>query len=327
MDHIKNSPNLPGPTPPVAMSLLEPNDINSFSPWEIDFRQIESGAMETKVTIRSGRALTLLNISMSRAVHQTGVSPKGLLTFGLFRPNNISVWQGRDTSAAELLSFGSSDPFDGVSARKFCGTTISIKENDAELLADALGLNIPNSFRSSAKPSAFGQQRRLATIHQNAELLVVDCARALTAEVEEEIVAGLLLAADCNDKYEDKSSPLTRSRALAKAIELMLAHLSENIPISHICREAGVSWRTMDRAFSEKFGIGPKRYYLRVRLNRVRSDLIRKSNCDSISDIANNWGFWHLGQFAHDYYSMFGELPSDTLADSELAPRNVLTDC
>jgi len=320
MDHIKNSPKLPSSVPPVVMSLLEPNDINSFSPWEIDFRQIESGAMETKVTVRTGLTVMLLNISMSRAVHQTGVSPKGLLTFGLFRPNNISVWQGQDTSAAELLSFGSSDPFDGMSATQFCGTTISVKEHDVEVLADALGLNIPISLRSSAKPSASGQHRRLTAIRQNAELLVGDYACPMTAEIEEEIVAGLLLAANCDDNYEDKSSPRTRSRAVAKAVEVMLAHLGENIQISRICREAGVSWRTLDRAFSEKFGVGPKRYYLRVRLNRVRSDLIRKSDGDRISDIANRWGFWHLGQFAHDYYNMFGELPSDTPADSELAP-------
>ena len=118
MDHIKNSPNSPGSVPQVVMVLPEPNDINSFSPWEIDFRQVEAGEMETKVRVRAGRIVTLLNISMSRAVHQTGVSPKGLFTFGIIRRNDVHVWQGQDTSASELLSFGSSDPFDGVAVRR-----------------------------------------------------------------------------------------------------------------------------------------------------------------------------------------------------------------
>jgi len=30
-----------------------------------------------------------------------------------------------------------------------------------------------------------------------------------------------------------------------------------------------------------------------------------------IADVANKWGFWHLGQFAKDYRSWFGELPSE----------------
>lgn len=312
MNHIKNSPNLPGSTPPVAMSLHEPNEINTFSPWEIDFRQIESGAMRTDVTVRAGATVTLLNISMSRAVHQTGVSPEGLLTFGIIRPNDIHVWQGQNTSASELLSFGSSDPFDGVSAPYFCGTTISARECDVELLADRLGLSIPESLRTSANPAVFGQHGRLEAIRQNSETLIRDCASPMTANTEEEIVAGLLLAANSDDQHEDKSAPLVRSRALSKVIDLMLAHLGENVPIGQICREAGVSWRTLDRAFLEKFGVGPKRYYLRLRLNRARSDLIRKTDRHSISDIANRWGFWHLGQFAQDYQNMFGELPSVT---------------
>ena len=33
----------------------------------------------------------------------------------------------------------------------------------------------------------------------------------------------------------------------------------------------------------------------------------------TISDAANAWGYWHLGQFAADFRNMFGELPSKTL--------------
>jgi len=32
-----------------------------------------------------------------------------------------------------------------------------------------------------------------------------------------------------------------------------------------------------------------------------------------IADLANEWGFWHMGQFAKDYQRQFGELPRDTL--------------
>ncbi|MFV2073945.1 MAG: helix-turn-helix domain-containing protein, partial [Thermoanaerobaculales bacterium] len=32
-----------------------------------------------------------------------------------------------------------------------------------------------------------------------------------------------------------------------------------------------------------------------------------------VTDVANSWGFWHMGQFAADYRRQFGELPSETL--------------
>ena len=31
-----------------------------------------------------------------------------------------------------------------------------------------------------------------------------------------------------------------------------------------------------------------------------------------IAEIANGWGFWHMGQFAADYRQHFGALPSET---------------
>jgi hypothetical protein len=32
-----------------------------------------------------------------------------------------------------------------------------------------------------------------------------------------------------------------------------------------------------------------------------------------IADVANRHAFWHMGQFAKYYKTMFGELPSETL--------------
>ena len=49
------------------------------------------------------------------------------------------------------------------------------------------------------------------------------------------------------------------------------------------------------------------------RLVAVQTELIRQGPTAVISDIANHWGFWHMGGFASDYKKQFGELPSQTL--------------
>lgn len=58
----------------------------------------------------------------------------------------------------------------------------------------------------------------------------------------------------------------------------------------------------------------PLAHYMKAhRLNSVHKDLGRDDpSLRKISDVANKWGFWHLGQFARDYRNWFGELPSDT---------------
>lgn len=87
----------------------------------------------------------------------------------------------------------------------------------------------------------------------------------------------------------------------------------ENLPISIFCETAAVSERTLNRAFNERFDIGPKAYLLRYRLSRMRRDLLDVDGQETVSDIANRWGFWHIGQLAREYQRQFGELPSATL--------------
>jgi len=55
--------------------------------------------------------------------------------------------------------------------------------------------------------------------------------------------------------------------------------------------------------------------YLKAnRLIAVRRQLRRSSpDKGTITNLANNWGFWHMGQFAADFRRYFGELPSQTL--------------
>ena len=83
--------------------------------------------------------------------------------------------------------------------------------------------------------------------------------------------------------------------------------------IKDICRASGASYRTLNYAFLDRFGVAPKQYLQAVRLDGVRKDLRRDEPDVTVSNIANNWGFWHMGQFAADYKRQFGELPSETL--------------
>jgi AraC-like DNA-binding protein len=84
--------------------------------------------------------------------------------------------------------------------------------------------------------------------------------------------------------------------------------------VKDLAQVAGCSPRTLRRVFNERFGVGPKSYLLARRLTGVRRELRGADpSRTTVADIANRWGFWHMGQFAADYRVFFGELPSTTL--------------
>ena len=84
--------------------------------------------------------------------------------------------------------------------------------------------------------------------------------------------------------------------------------------VKELCLIAGASQRTLEYAFEDKYGIGPKDYIKKQRLNQVHNALKKADpNQINIKDIANQFGFWHPGQFGADYKKMFQVLPSKTI--------------
>lgn len=112
------------------------------------------------------------------------------------------------------------------------------------------------------------------------------------------------------DSGQDNNKAVTARRA----VDLMRQTLEEPISIGNMCAQLDVSAPTLRRAFLSVYGLSPKQFYLRLRLNEVRSRLLSKAPYVTISDIANMFDFWHMGQFARDYRFFFGELPSETLS-------------
>jgi AraC family transcriptional regulator, ethanolamine operon transcriptional activator len=91
-------------------------------------------------------------------------------------------------------------------------------------------------------------------------------------------------------------------------------HLDGPVTMEELCQLTHVSRRTLQYSFTAILGISPLQFLRLTRLNRVRRALRTASPEQSVTEIATYWGFWHLGQFAHDYKQQFGECPSHTLS-------------
>jgi len=111
----------------------------------------------------------------------------------------------------------------------------------------------------------------------------------------------------------DFRTPQLRSAALQRAIEVLGNYDQLPQSVDSLCRMACCSWDTLMRGFKDEFGLTPKAYMKSRRLAAVQAELVRLGSDAVISDIANKWGFWHMGNFAAAYRKQFGELPSATL--------------
>ena len=109
----------------------------------------------------------------------------------------------------------------------------------------------------------------------------------------------------------------SQNRIIKRAQEFIASQEQDPLNVQELAIAANTSTRTLERVFKREFGITPKKYLLGHRLSGAYRQLWHSSPGDTrIADVANAWGFWHMGQFAKDYLGFFGELPSETLNKS-----------
>ena len=101
-----------------------------------------------------------------------------------------------------------------------------------------------------------------------------------------------------------------------RARAYVLEHLAEPISPDALAKAALTSRRTLFRAFAEILGDTPQFYVRRLRLHRIRQDLASdEERACTVALIANQWGIGEFGRMSRRYRELFGELPSDTLAN------------
>jgi AraC-like DNA-binding protein len=105
-------------------------------------------------------------------------------------------------------------------------------------------------------------------------------------------------------------------RHVQRACELIRARVAEPIRIAEIAQELGISPRHLQSGFRRHLGMTPHRFLRDCRLDEAHRLLSAAGPGQTTTAIAYDCGFGHLGDFAHDYRSRFGETPSETLRRS-----------
>lgn len=289
--------------------------------WENDWRQLDVGQALNQIDVISGHHTVIQQVRLSHSVHQQGKTPDQLMTFGFPDMPNVMMWNGRPVPCPAVFDFNGANGYDAVSGMGFRGVTLSLPRKTFLSVAEHLG--IPASQLLCAEQpydltndnSALNDFRRYlyclcANLPKTADQGDGHCA---SVELDEELPIQLVMAL-AGSQTDLSMQPLkVRQKGLRLAVDFMEEHGQENPSIPDICGATSLSWRSLDRAFREYFGVGPKRYMMNFRLTNVRRSLRNQPPGAAIFEVANSWGFWHMGDFAREYRKMFSELPRETL--------------
>ena len=115
----------------------------------------------------------------------------------------------------------------------------------------------------------------------------------------------------------DDGTELTTTAAarLVQQSEVVAPELGPIPAVRSLADAVGTSDRWVRSAFSRTYGVAPSEYFGALALARCRRNLeAAKPGLVTVTDVAVEAGFWHLGRFSACYRAFFGESPSVTLA-------------
>lgn len=135
-------------------------------------------------------------------------------------------------------------------------------------------------------------------------------------QIERTLVS--LLLTEIPHNYSDRLNQEIKNPApyiILRVEDYIHTNLRERIVLDDLSAITGFSNRTLQLAFKKFRGVTPMEYLRNCRLDYARNLLMKSSIEKSITEIALDSGFTHLGKFANYYKARFGELPSKTYAN------------
>ena len=291
--------------------------------WDLDFRQISRASSEsTLVQIQAGETL-LTHLTCDCFSRHAGATPENTYTIAVpdigcseFRYSNRLI------SRPAMIITGPGQEFELLPRPGYAITTFSVSRAVIDRFFES---DLDHSLDHLLKPSD-----GLVFVDTEAVMKVQEYTRKLYMlahvpgaspgtfipdhSLESELLESILDALFQGNPASNELKGRARCRVLNQAMDYALCHQDVPLKVSDLVFAAQTTERTLERAFRQGLGMTPKQYLLGLRMSGVHHRLWCSSGPEtSVSAIANEWGFWHMGQFAKDYRRLFGELPSTTL--------------
>ncbi|WP_431025439.1 AraC family transcriptional regulator [Halomonas sp. H5] len=132
--------------------------------------------------------------------------------------------------------------------------------------------------------------------------------------LEESLSVFLLTHQPGIGSIEPSSLRERKMRRQAQKIEVIMRdRLTDSVTLRTLAYECGISVRSLNNLCHQCYGQSPMERMRNLRLEAARERFL-SSRSLSVTEVALEYGFTHLGRFAGYYHERFGELPRQSLA-------------
>ena len=305
------------------------NDFDEFCfnarNWDLDYRQLESGRFSSELLMIGNDTTIFTRAKLGRRILQKGAPPQGLITFGLLVDPIVNIyWRNIDVSGDKLFIFPPGGELHSITQADFDVFVVSLTEQ--KLNQVCASLELPEFHCLIERNEVFQCDSQMLSAFRHG---LLSFERELTMsndlssyhmqleQLEHELAEWLIrIVAESRQPIARKPAR-KRDRALQSAECYIRESGNTIVTIPELCDVCNASQHTLEYAFRERYGLTPKEYTLVYRLNNVRKQLrAADPQANQVSAIAQQHGFWHMGQFSSSYRRLFAELPSTTLKTS-----------
>ncbi|MFW2440282.1 MAG: helix-turn-helix domain-containing protein [Arenicellales bacterium] len=296
---------------------------NMLRGYALDLQQLDHGPFTGILQqIQCGHVF-INRVTTSRRFEVFGNPPQDLRTFGVPTKRCLPfTWRHKYSTGNSIQIYNPGTELEMITDLFFEAIDISIRQEDFNVLLH--GWNLPELDEIinqremvSCHPVRFKQLQSMlhsvcATLDANPNLLELN--PVLQNTIKHQVPSLLAQALLSSEDIPTISLPEKRRRALKEALKYIRKTPLKFVNYYKFHQETGINQRTLQRAFLDQYDISPKSYAKTHQLSNVYKALVRSNPEDiNVHDVANRFGFKHMSQFAKDYHSHFGELPSETL--------------
>jgi AraC family ethanolamine operon transcriptional activator len=294
------------------------NFVSRVQGFRLELLQIDPGAFMADGFQAYLGDMLIGTARLGRALIQTWKSPAHSITIAVRTSPAPVFWQGIPFGPSDILIAGPETEIELVSQPGFGIASASFPEQEFQRAANGCRSLVDQRKCILVRlTNADGAQSIRAAI---GAMISGELARPSDSPTinrghtgRDDFLDSVVLTVSRGIPFDPSTIKTERVQALEQVVSAIRKQPAEVLTVAALCRISGASERTLHYAFVERYGMPPARFMKACRLNGARKDLCGiDSHALKVSDIANKWGFWHLGQFAKDYRHWFGELPSET---------------